>query len=477
MIVSSKKAKGRVYTPPYIVSNILDLCDYDGAQILGKHIIDNSCGDGAFLVEIVRRYCQVALSFGMPKPQIAIELGTFIHGIEIDSEECLKCLHNLSKVVDCYGITNVNWDIVCADALTVKSYNGNMDYVVGNPPYVRVHNLNDSYDAVKQFSFAEGGMTDLYIVFYEIGLMMLNQTGVLGYISPSSLFNSLAGATARKHFVSKRSIKKVVDLKHFQPFDAATTYTTIMILTAEENSFVDYFGYDDSNHASYAVSKLTYDDFNINSYFMFGNEDMLMRLKKIASFESANTICVVKNGFATLCDDFFVGNFDFTDHTIPIIKASTGATAQCIYPYDKLGKPIALDDLLENLSIKNRYEQYKQRLKKRSIDKNSPWYVFGRSQGINDVYKQKYAINALIRDASDIKLNPAGAGVGVYSGLYILSDACFEQIKKILLADEFVEYVSMLGKYKSGGYYTYSSKDLSRYLNYKFVETRGDGHE
>jgi adenine-specific DNA-methyltransferase len=48
--LSDKKVKGRVYTPDYIVCNILDLCGYDGVDILEKHIIDNSCGDGAFFV-------------------------------------------------------------------------------------------------------------------------------------------------------------------------------------------------------------------------------------------------------------------------------------------------------------------------------------------------------------------------------------------------------------------------------------------
>ncbi|MFG6319101.1 MAG: hypothetical protein K1W33_04465 [Clostridia bacterium] len=36
-----------------------------------------------------------------------------------------------------------------------------------------------------------------------------------------------------------------------------------------------------------------------------------------------------------------------------------------------------------------------------------------------------------------------------------------------MLDEEFGEYVSLLGKYKSGGYYTFSSKDVKTYLDYK----------
>jgi len=33
---------------------------------------------------------------------------------------------------------------------------------------------------------------------------------------------------------------------------------------------------------------------------------------------------------------------------------------------------------------------------------------------------------------------------------------------------EFLAYVKLLGKYKSGGYYAFSSKELENYLNWKW---------
>ncbi len=36
-----------------------------------------------------------------------------------------------------------------------------------------------------------------------------------------------------------------------------------------------------------------------------------------------------------------------------------------------------------------------------------------------------------------------------------------------------MEYVALLGKYKSGGYYTFSSKDLKRYLACRLAEREG----
>ena len=55
--MNKEKRFGQVFTPPYLVEDILDFAGYGGAVILQRHAVDNSCGDGAFLVEMSRRYC------------------------------------------------------------------------------------------------------------------------------------------------------------------------------------------------------------------------------------------------------------------------------------------------------------------------------------------------------------------------------------------------------------------------------------
>lgn len=189
--ISVEKSNGRFYTPQYIVHNILNMSGYYGTNLIKKHVIDNSCGDGAFLTEIVRRYCESALNAGLSHEEIACDLGIYIHGIEIDPIECDKCIANVRLIAQQFNIPEVVWDIRCADTMDVHDYDEKMDFVLGNPPYVRIHNAGDFVDRIKQYSFAQTGMTDFYIVFYEIGLKMLNKKGVLGYITPSSFFSLL----------------------------------------------------------------------------------------------------------------------------------------------------------------------------------------------------------------------------------------------------------------------------------------------
>ncbi len=474
--VSTEKSKGCFYTPEFIVNEILDLSSYCGGAILEKHVIDNSCGDGAFLVSVVKRYCNEFLKINNDLQKLTEELSVYIHGIEIDEIASKKCIENLNKAVGFYGLNGVEWDINCADALTVDEYNGKMDFVLGNPPYVRVHNLGGSVDEIKKFSFAQNGMTDLYIVFYEIGLKMLNENGILGYITPSSFFNSIAGKYMRRHLVNNNLLDKIADLQHFQAFDT-TTYTAIAILkNNRKRTTIDYYRIEDKNAAPHFADTLCVEDYYICDNFYFADKRSLQEVKKVLTFTQTEDKFAVKNGFATLADKFFIGKFDFDEYTIPIVKASTGQRYKCIFPYSK-GKLVPFEELTANSQIKDYFETHQDLLLKRSLEKNSGWYGFGRTQGINDVYRCKYSVNALLKKQSDLKLIKCDKGVGVYSGLYILTEVAESELREMLYCEDFISYISLLGKYKNGGYYTFSSKDLKNYLEYKYAQRNGFANE
>ena len=257
------KENGRVYTPDYIVKNILELAVYK-KNILQKHIIDNSCGDGAFLVEIVKLYCENYFKNFSDLDGLRNQLSKYIHGIEIDSIETKKCIDNLNAVASSFKIYDVEWDVICADTLTIDKYNGSMDFVVGNPPYVRVHNLAESYKEVKKYKFCENGMTDLYIVFFEIGIRMLNDAGKMCLITPSSCLRSKAGYGLRKYILNKRTLTKIVDLGHFQPFNA-TAYTMITLFENEKKvNDIEYYTYSGAIKQPYFVEKIPYLEVFVN---------------------------------------------------------------------------------------------------------------------------------------------------------------------------------------------------------------------
>jgi adenine-specific DNA-methyltransferase len=71
-------------------------------------------------------------------------------------------------------------------------------------------------------------------------------------------------------------------------------------------------------------------------------------------------------------------------------------------------------------------------------------------------------------------LKKVPAGCGVYSGLYIIGDKySYKEICLAILNEEFIKYIKTIGKYKSGGYYSFSSGDLLRYLSF-YLNMGGD---
>lgn len=475
----------QVFTPRYIVEDILDRVGYNiignnTSNIRKKHIIDNSCGDGAFLKVIVERYINACKIDKLSAEETVKELETYIHGIEIDNTLRSFTFVGLQRICDSKEIETVNqinFDITCQDAMTCDYYDGQMDYVVGNPPYCRVHDLKEKYNIVKEFNFAQGGMTDLYLVFFEIGINMLNEKGKLGYITPNSWMTSKAGYNFRKWLKKRKNLSQIVQLGDRKIFENATTFTNITIIDKIKNNDLFRYSFDINDIPSDGDLNLSF----IDDKFYIGNDYTLELLKKINDSSSTDNKVKVKSGFATLNDKLFILNKDceiihkwdiFKENLIPIWKASKNKITTAIYPYDENGKPLKYENINENT-------KYALEIASKSLEvdtTNENWYLYGRYQGIKDMSKYRIGINTIIcDDITSIKIKLLKPYMGIYSGLYIVceNDEYFiennyKKIYDLLVNFEFINYVKSLGKYKNGGYYTFSSKDLEKYINYKF---------
>ena len=470
--MGKKKKDGKIFTPEPIVKYML----YNNLwkhHELNQHIIDNSCGDGAFLCEIVSDYCEAYKIEHMRKgSDLKTTLETYIHGIEIDPVEHKKCLENLDAVAEKYGIKDVKWDVQNRDALSCHDYDGKMDYVVANPPYIRTHDLECDLSG---YSFTENGMKDIYLAFYELGFRMLKDSGSMCYIAPSSWFTSLAGQKMRDYVMKNKYLYSVHDFGHAQVFENATTYVAICVFRKFKYPYrqPDQILYTKGNNKMIPVS---YDDMCIDGKFYFGTPEQLNQMREIIEYgkdtKRQDKVFQVKNGFATLADDVFIKKDKYLAHKlyhslypcniIPVIKSSTGKQEWCYYPYDKNGKLMEEKDVDE--VILEALQKSKDKLESRAT--NEPWYAFGRTQAINDTWKDKWAIKSLVKTIYDVKPVKAPSGTGVYGGLYILTE--HPEGLKVLETEDFMNYVKMLGKYKSGGYYTFSSKELENYLNWSY---------
>ncbi|AAF30441.1 conserved hypothetical protein [Ureaplasma parvum serovar 3 str. ATCC 27815] len=234
--------------------------------------------------------------------------------------------------------------------MKINIYDSKMDFVIGNPPYVRIHNLIKEPNLIKNYLFSNKGMTDLYIIFYEIGIKMLNKNGILCYITPSSFFTSLAGLNMRLFLSEYKLIESVCDLKHFQAFNA-TVYTTIICLNkSKKNECVEYYEFDEKKLKPCFIEKISHNDYFIKNNYYFGPKQKLIFLKKVL-LSNKTTNILVKNGYATLSDKIFINDFDFeSKFIIPVIKASKGELKKIFYPYDK--ENFLIDELVLKKDLK-----------------------------------------------------------------------------------------------------------------------------
>jgi len=112
---------------------------------------------------------------------------------------------------------------------------GGFDAVIGNPPYIRIQMMKEwapvEVEVYKQIYTAAGsGNYDIYVVFVEKGLRLLNKSGRLGFILPHKFFNAKYGEALRSLIAKGRHLKHVVHFGDQQVFAGATTYTCLLFL-------------------------------------------------------------------------------------------------------------------------------------------------------------------------------------------------------------------------------------------------------
>lgn len=139
---------------------------------------------------------------------------------------------------DLRRINPFDWQTGFAEAF--KS--GGFDAVIGNPPYIRIQTMKEwapvEVELYKQlYRSAASGNYDIYVVFVEQGLRLLNRNGRLGFILPHKFFNAKYGEGLRQVISEGKHLAEVVHFEDQQVFKGATTYTCLLFLDKAEVRF------------------------------------------------------------------------------------------------------------------------------------------------------------------------------------------------------------------------------------------------
>lgn len=192
---SMRSELGAYYTPPPLVSRLIDNAERAGTNFRSCSIIDPACGGGAFLAPVASRMLRMS---AFEDSILALEdIVSRLHGIEIDpfagwmTEVLLEA--TLLPLCKDAGVRLPDM-VTIGDALD-QHESGRFDLVIGNPPYGKV-----KLDETKRSRYARSlfGHANLYGLFTDLALRLVNDHGVIAYLTPTSFLGGQYFKSLRK---------------------------------------------------------------------------------------------------------------------------------------------------------------------------------------------------------------------------------------------------------------------------------------
>ena len=148
----------------------------------------------------------------------------------------------ISDPDDLKRVNPFDWNTEFPDAMK----EGGFGCIIGNPPYIRIQVMKEwaplEVEIYRElFRAGRAGNYDIYVIFIEQGLKLLNDSGRLGFICPHKFFNAKYGEALRSIIAEGKHLSHVVHFGDEQVFSGATTYTCLLFLNkaaAKECLFV-----------------------------------------------------------------------------------------------------------------------------------------------------------------------------------------------------------------------------------------------
>ena len=248
---SERRRFGQFYTSPDVVDLINAFC----IRKADDHVLDPACGGGTFLVRAYYRKRALA-GFVEDSPETHEQLLDEIFGVDIGAFPAQLSTINLAvrHISDQGNYPRVAkgnffhaqagiplYDIPLTGDSKRSVALGNLDAVVGNPPYIRQEAIDPDDKATCSALFrAEwpgqtrlSGRSDLYAYFFTHAAQLLKPGGYLGFVTSIGWLDTDYGFRLQEFFLRNFRIVAVIESQVEKWFEDARVTTAVTILQRE----------------------------------------------------------------------------------------------------------------------------------------------------------------------------------------------------------------------------------------------------
>jgi len=216
----ARKAAGQYYTPPALVTRMLDTLDLDPLTNKELTVLDPSCGSGQFLLGVYDKLKEILLASGMDRESAHRQiLETHLYGFDIDPFALVLTKMNLflrERITDpiifnIYHVNPLKRDELelCAECSEVNSMTGRFDVIVGNPPWGSKLTAAQKQEFKKTFESASSGVNS-FTLFIERAVELLKVGGKSALLIPEAYINIKAHRASRKLLLRECKIDSIV---------------------------------------------------------------------------------------------------------------------------------------------------------------------------------------------------------------------------------------------------------------------------
>ncbi|MBW7959707.1 MAG: Eco57I restriction-modification methylase domain-containing protein [Candidatus Promineofilum sp.] len=381
-------------------------------------------------------------------------------------------------------INAFDWQAEFRDVMSV----GGFDAVIGNPPYIRIQTMKEwapvEVEHYKQAYRAAGkGNYDIYVVFVEKGLSLLNPRGRLGFILPHKFFNAKYGEPLRGVIAEGRHLDEIIHFGAEQVFSSATTYTCLLFLSkSPQDQFHiakahDLSAWQRGNDISngYIQSELVNEkewNFSIGK-----GTELIERVRAVP--HTLGEIATIFVGLQTSADRVFTMR-DFKDLESDLLRPLLKTDALRPYDFPQVYSWILFPyyvendqaDLIPANEMKRKYPNAWAYLKSnepllRARDNgqwnHDRWYAFGRSQNLAQMDGEKLIIQVMALKPTIIhderSLYMTGGGSGPFYGIRLKDQSMsLHYLMGILNSRLFGYIIEAQSTVMRGGYIKYSKQ-------------------